>query len=67
MQLFLEKNLVQVETTNEVLSLVGDDVYAVYQDSFQIFFLNFGIDLSKTLRRFCFISYPIGKTPTMLF
>merc|ERR1711868_20404 len=31
MQLFLEKNLVQVETTNEVLSLVGDDVYAVYQ------------------------------------
>ena len=54
MQLFLEKNLVQVETTNEVLSLVGDDVYAVYQDSFQIFFLNFwifGIDISKTLWR----------------
>ena len=43
MQLFLEKNLVQVETTNEVLSLVGDDVYAVYQDSFQIFFLDFRI------------------------
>merc|ERR1711915_944392 len=30
-KILLEKNLVQVETTNEVLSLVGDDVYAVYQ------------------------------------
>ena len=35
MQILLEKNLVQVETTNEVLSLVGDDVYAVYQASVQ--------------------------------
>ena len=49
MQLFLEKNLVQVETTNEVLSLVGDDVYAVYQDSFQIFF-NSKFRLTKNIK-----------------